>query len=479
MTNPVHRLLMVRVEHFSTPFLFSGGVRGPVYFLLLFVLYGFVVAGFYHLVRFLLAARNRAGLRIALIGLGAMCVGTLNIMSILRLGPIAEFQYGSYGSLPFFLLTTVAVFRLRLFDIAPIARTALVESLTDPVVVVDDSGQVADYNQGATVLWPDLPDHTGDQLAVACPELAEELTIPPTATHTATRFALPGEDRYCHYSMRVSAVGDDGDSDPIGYALILRDVTELEESRQQLEQQNEQLDNVASTVSHDLRNPLNVSAGYLELVREELQERDADELVADLEKVSNAHERMDTIIDDVLTLAREGQSVREPVAVDLSTVAREAWETVATDDATLVVEQDGRLWADRGRLRTIFENLFRNAIEHGATAATDGGTPGVTITVGAYLDADTDSTAAGFYVADDGPGIPEDARSRLFEYGFTTSEDGTGLGLAIVETMADSQGWDVTHDDEFEAGARFVFSDVSLSPSDDSRHGGAGRDGPT
>jgi signal transduction histidine kinase len=478
LTNPVHRLLITDVEHFATPFSFSGAVRGPVYFLLLVVLYAFVSLGLYHVARFLLAARRRAGLRIALVGLGAMSVATLNLASILQLGPISEFQYGSYGAFPFLLFTAIAVFRLRLFDIAPVARTELVESLTDPVIVVDNDGHIADYNRQATALWAELPECVGDPLSAACPELAAELTVPPTADHTATQFTLPGDDRYRHYSMRVSAVGgeDEDGTDAIGYAILLRDVTELEESRQQLEQQNERLDRVASTVSHDLRNPLNVSSGYLELVREELTARNEDELVAYLENVEDAHGRMDTIIDDVLTLARDGQTVAEPVAVDLSTVAHEAWETVETTDATLVVEQDGTLWTDRSRLRTIFENLFRNAVEHGTATATDGGTGGLTVTVTAFAD-DGDDTDAGFSVADDGAGIPEDARDQLFEYGFSTSDEGTGLGLAIVETMAESQGWTVTHDGEYEDGTRFVFSDVYLSPSKTAQPGSSESDG--
>jgi signal transduction histidine kinase len=83
----------------------------------------------------------------------------------------------------------------------------------------------------------------------------------------------------------------------------------------------------------------------------------------------------------------------------------------------------------------------------------------VTVTVG--------TTETGFFVADDGPGIPEEHVADLFEYGYTTAEEGTGLGLSIVETMAESHGWTVELD-ESAAGARFVFGNVDASTMSDS-----------
>jgi nitrogen fixation/metabolism regulation signal transduction histidine kinase len=74
-------------------------------------------------------------------------------------------------------------------------------------------------------------------------------------------------------------------------------------------------------------------------------------------------------------------------------------------------------------------------------------TPGVTIRVGTFSE--------GFYVADDGPGIPADDRETVFEQGYTTADEGTGLGLAIVDRIADGHGWEVTVTDSETGGARF------------------------
>jgi PAS domain S-box-containing protein len=192
------------------------------------------------------------------------------------------------------------------------------------------------------------------------------------------------------------------------------------EHERRLERQNERLEEFASIVSHDLRNPLNVATGRLELAR---AESDDDNLVA----VARAHEQMESLIEDLLALARTGDDATDLEPVELADVVEQCWRNVETHEATLAVETGRRVRADRGQLRRLLENLFRNAVEHGREDAT--------VTVG-----DTDD---GFYVADDGRGIPPDERDRVFESGYSTSDDSTGFGLKIVERIADAHGWSV------------------------------------
>ncbi|WP_227130883.1 histidine kinase N-terminal 7TM domain-containing protein [Halorubellus salinus] len=211
-----------------------------------------------------------------------------------------------------------------------------------------------------------------------------------------------------------------------GIVVNARDVTErkereqrLEETMSDLERTNERLERFASVVSHDLRNPLNVADGYAEL----LEERVDDPAVGE---IRTSHDRMRRIIDDVLALAQD-DDVTERSAVSLEALAEEAWEAVDTKDATLAVDE-GTVVADRTRLARVFENLFRNSIEHGGAS--------VSVTVGPLSDVD------GFYVADDGPGIPGDVAGSLFEEG-VSGDGGTGLGLAIVADIVNAHGWTV------------------------------------
>jgi signal transduction histidine kinase len=216
---------------------------------------------------------------------------------------------------------------------------------------------------------------------------------------------------------------------------------ELSEREQALQRQNEQLEEFAGIVSHDLRNPLNVAEGHLELAR---QECDNDRL----DSVADAHDRMDRLIDDLLALARQGDRVRTIEPVSLSDVARGCWESVATAEATLEVDTEGTIRADRDRLQQLLENLVRNSVEHGRED--------VTVTIGALAD------GSGFYVEDDGPGIPGDARERVFESGYSTAAQGTGFGLAIVSEIVDAHGWEVRITDSASGGARFEIAGVEL-----------------
>ena len=209
------------------------------------------------------------------------------------------------------------------------------------------------------------------------------------------------------------------------------------ETRAELERQNERLDGFASLVSHDLRNPLNVVRGRIDLLA---AETDTDHV----DPIRRSVDRMEQIIDDMLALAREGQVATDLELLSLSTTAEDVWADFDPDEATLVVTGDRELQADYGALCEIFENLYRNALEH---AGDD-----VTVTAGPLDD--------GFFVADDGPGIPADERAQVFEYGYTTDRDGTGYGLPIVERIADAHGWSVQVAESADAGARFEITGV-------------------
>ncbi|WP_276273521.1 GAF domain-containing protein [Haloarcula litorea] len=216
----------------------------------------------------------------------------------------------------------------------------------------------------------------------------------------------------------------------------------------ELRRQNERLDEFVSIVSHDLRNPLNVAEGHLELAR-----RDGD--LDRLDAVDRAHDRMDELIGDLLTLARQGEAAGSVETVPLPSVVEECWATVETDGARLRVETDQSVRADCARLRQLFENLFRNAVEHGSTGSSDAREAAVEITVGGLPD--------GFYVADDGPGVPEGERDRIFESGYSTREEGTGFGLKIVSEIADAHGWAVDVTESAAGGARFEITGVDVA----------------
>ena len=220
-----------------------------------------------------------------------------------------------------------------------------------------------------------------------------------------------------------------------GYA-IYTDITDRKRRERELERQNERLDEFASVVSHDLRNPLGVARGHLELART----AEGEGRTAHFDSIEDAHERMEVLIQRLLAFAREGDPAGTTAQVSLDSAARDAWETVETGSLSLVVDGDAEVTADPDRLRQLLENLFRNSVEH-ADAATE-------IRVG--------SLEGGFYVVDDGPGIPEADREAVLESGYSGG-DGTGFGLSIVETIADAHDWSLDIVDGEDGGARFEF----------------------
>ena len=219
-------------------------------------------------------------------------------------------------------------------------------------------------------------------------------------------------------------------------ALVRADREEALRTQQRLlRQQNERLEEFASVVSHDLRNPLAVAKGRIELARE-----DGDE--THLRGATDALDDMESLIDDLLNLAKQGRDVSETGRVSLAAVVEDAWGNLEAEGATLSIK-DLTLDADPDRLRQLLENLLRNAAVHAASDPE--------IRVGPL------SGAEGFFVEDDGPGIPEADRERVFEVGYTDHDEGTGFGLPIVRRIADAHGWSIRLTEGSAGGARFEF----------------------
>jgi len=242
--------------------------------------------------------------------------------------------------------------------------------------------------------------------------------------------------------------------------------------REAVEQRNERLDEFAAVVAHDLRNPLSVASGRLELAR---MDRDSEHL----ETAATAIERMETLIDRTLTLARSGHVISDTEAVDLAELVDSCWDAVPTGDAALENEATAVIDADPDRLRHLFENLFRNAVEHGSTgnrtqsddSVEHGSTrsrPGADDTIeraGTDMTIRVGAMEGGFYVADNGSGIPPAKRDAVLDDGYTTTDGEGGLGLAIVQRIVEAHGWEIDVTESDGGGTRFEITGVTISDS--------------
>ena len=273
--------------------------------------------------------------------------------------------------------------------------------------------------------------------------------------------------------IQIAVLTHDGEFH--GSVGVVRDITERKRQERKLRERNERLDAFAKIVSHDLRNPLGVAQGYIDLVEQTGSLEHA-------ENVRDGLDRMETIIDDVLAIARGGEWAAETEPVDLESVANDAWENVSTAEATLSVAETTTLLADRSRLLRLLENCFRNSVEHGSTSpdsrarqdsvehgstssrpraddsvehgtSDDDRDDALTIRLGPL----EDEERAGFFVEDDGNGLPDEIRDEVFDPSVSTSSEGLGIGLWVVREVATGHGWTVTAGESDDGGARFEF----------------------
>lgn len=241
-------------------------------------------------------------------------------------------------------------------------------------------------------------------------------------------------------TLSVGTVGKPFNETDVQFAEILAEnaasAIRVVDTTATLREQRERLDQFASIVSHDLRNPLNSAELYLELAMETGEQNH-------LERVADAHDRMNEMIENLLTMARIDAHDVDSEPVDLTALVNRTWGAVATPDATLqcALSPERTVHGDEDLLRHVFENLFLNAVEHTDTQ--------VTVTVGSLAD------GQGIYVADDGEGLESGQEDTIFEYGYTTAEDGSGFGLTIVENVVDVHGWSIDVTDGGGGGARF------------------------
>jgi len=319
--------------------------------------------------------------------------------------------------------------------------STLIETLSDPVYVLDETGRFEYVNDafvemtgydretvlGATPALIKSPDaiergetHLGRILSSDGPDSVQfEIEIQPSE----------GEPIPCEDHMGVLPYEGEHFEGSVG---MLRDITERKERELELKRRNRRLDEFASVVSHDLRNPLNVAIGGIDLAQ---AERDSEHLA----RAERGLERMEALIEDLLTLARGDETITDRTSVDISSIAEECWSNVETGDATLVTDVDCTIDADESRLKQVCENLVRNAVEHGGDD--------VTVTIGEH--------EKGVYIEDDGPGIPEGEYDDIFTAGYSTSDEGTGFGLSIVEQIVEAHSWDIRLTEGSEGGARF------------------------
>ncbi len=222
------------------------------------------------------------------------------------------------------------------------------------------------------------------------------------------------------------------------YTELARDIADRCQARRELLDVNHRLDDFAAVAAHDLRGPLTTIVGYVELLEDRALEQGDEAALSIIHRITQATERGGQLIDDLLDYSRAGRGAFEPHRVDLSALARAAAEDVRARvdrPCDLDVADLAPVIGEEGPLRQVFSNLLYNAVRYCPPERVPH------VVVAAQI---SDGTHAVVTVSDNGAGIPEAERERIFEMfqrGSTgKAKSGSGVGLALCRRVVERHG---------------------------------------
>ena len=333
-------------------------------------------------------------------------------------------------------------------------QEVIFDSMAEGILLLDSKHRIRLVNQPFRTLFNVMADIRGQTIieALRLPELVSfEARLREHEALDAMELDLPGLNRPC-IEVNASVVLDESHRRQ-GAVFVFRDITRL----RQLE--NTRTEFVAN-VSHELRTPLSMIKGYVETLLDKGVE-DTALVERFLQTVSKHTDRLTVLIEDLLTLSKleSGDASMKMSPVKLASLVAHTIEdlhSLATRKKVKLenaVPADLAVRADADRIQQVFFNLVENAIKYGRS--------GGHVRIGAKSLKDGKVQVA---VSDDGPGIPADARDRVFERFYRVDRarsretGGTGLGLAIVKHIVQAHGGTVWVESELERGATFFFT---------------------
>jgi signal transduction histidine kinase len=257
----------------------------------------------------------------------------------------------------------------------------------------------------------------------------------------------------------ASVIRNDADT----VIAMVRDVTvrnwaatERERLIDELEAKNAQLEQFTYTVSHDLKSPLITIKGFLGFVMEDVKSGNMKRLNVDMQRIGDATEKMQKLLNDLLELSRVGRLINDPQPVDMNELVAETVEFVhgriAQGNAKLQISPNlSSVYVDRQRILQVLQNLIDNA------AKFMGDQPNPLIEVGQK---GVFNGMPVFFVKDNGIGVSSQFNDRIFGLfnKLDAGSDGTGIGLALVKRIIEYHGGRIWVESEPGQGATFFFT---------------------
>ncbi len=339
----------------------------------------------------------------------------------------------------------VATFRYRLFRLVPMGREQLVETMNDPVVMLNEEGRVVDCNAAARDL-SGIPGNwrnkTVEEFLAPFSDLLDRLHQ-DDPVETEIEITTDGTDRF--FDLDISTIDSEGRRK--GQLLVLREITQRKVRERELETQRNNLDVLNTMMRHDIRNDLQLVTAYLQTI-EEYVEDDAQDYVDRARNAANEAVVITRDARDVTEVLLNAGSETTPIPLrsvleneveEIRAAYEEGQITIAEPIEAVEVQADDML-------ESVFRNLLKNAIEHNDTES-----PKVVVST------EMTPERVRVVIADNGPGIPPERQESIFDEGEKgLDSEGTGLGLYLVGTLVDRYDGDVWIKDNEPRGAIFV-----------------------
>ncbi len=483
-TNPLHHL-------FHSEFALSteGSLRtlhvafGPLFWIHAVYSYILMLVGTGLLIQAFFRAPQLYRGQVLTLLIAAIAPWIANAVSIFGLSPIPSIDLTP----PAFTITVLAmgwsIYRYRLMDIVPVARDTVIESMSDPVFVLDGQNRIVDINPAAKSLLGQgaqknvIGKLAGTTLADFQPLVEQYRTV--TEAHSEIALGeFESERRY--FALRISPLTNRY-GDLTGRLFVLNEITALKRAAQHIQEQNETLRSTNSalalareeaeeasrlkseflaTMSHELRTPLNAIIGYADLMLTGLIGEMSEKHHNYVERIVSNGERLLTLINELLDLSKieagRLETLNQPLSpAQLLTESHARMLSLAEQkglglETFLDPDLPPEIMGDKGHLEHVLTNLVGNAIRF---------TQSGKVTIRFETAADSRWQLS---VTDTGLGIPPHALEFIFDEfrqvdGSSQREyGGTGLGLAIVRKLTVLMGGTVQVESEVGKGSTFT-----------------------